>query len=257
MAVTALGTQLTELHYRQQVALRAKVLQDVLRLWPAVDVSSFAAVNETWPAFEQALLTLIQARYGNSSGLAARYYQMFRAAEGIDGTAVAVLADPLPDEQIITSIRVTGLYEARRQLGIGAANAGRNTLTSLLGSTGRLVSNGGRDTLERSTNEDAKALGYARVTSGRACSFCSMLASRGPVYKTTVRGLGPSLPGLRTKEGKKYHDHCSCTSEPVFSTEQPWPGNSRQLRDLYDEVTAGAENSAEARNLFRQAIESR
>lgn len=257
MAFTPLGTQLTELHYRQQVALRAGVLQDVMRLWPALDLSSIDAVTGTWPTFEQAVTTLIDARYGTSAGLGARYFEMFRAAEGVPGVAPALLADPLPAEQVETSLRVTGLYGARSQLAIQAPNVEKNTLVRLLGSIGRMVGDGGRNTIERSVQNDSKALGYARVTSGRACSFCSLLASRGPVYKTSVRGLGPSLPGLRTKEGKKYHDHCSCSSEPVFSTEQPWPGNNRQLRDLYDEVTAGAENSADARRLFQQAIENR
>lgn len=246
MAATELGTQLTRLHYGQQTALRAKVLQDVLKLWPAVDISSIDAVTSTWSAFEQALLTLIQARYGNSAGLAARYFEMFRAAEGIAGTASGLLADPLPDEQIITSIRVTGLYEARRQLGAGVSTAAveRNTIVRLLGATGRLVGDGGRNTVNRSVNADSRALGYARVTSGRACGFCSLLASRGPVYKEDTVAF-------------RSHDHCSCHSEPVYRPDQPWPGNNRQLRDLYDEVTAGAENSADARRLFRQAVENR
>jgi hypothetical protein len=244
VAATALGTQLTELHYRQQTALRAKVLQDVLKLWPAVDVSSIDAVTSTWPAFEQALLTLIQARYGNSAGLAVRYYDMFRAAEGVGGSAAGLLADPLPEEQVITSIRVTGLYEARRQLGIGAPNVGKNTLVRLMGATGRLVGNGGRNTVVRSVDNDSRALGYARVTSGRPCSFCALLASRGPVYKGSTVDF-------------RAHDACSCHSEPVYSRDQPWPGNGRQLKDLYNEVTADATDSADARRLFRQAVENR
>jgi hypothetical protein len=244
VAVTELGTQLTELHYQQQTALRAKTMQDTLRLWPAVDVSSIDALNATWPPFEQAQLTLIQARYGNSAGLAARYYEMFRAAEGIGGSAGALLAEPLPDEQLITSIRVTGLYETRKQLAVQAANVEKNALVRLLGATTRLVGNGGRNTVVRSVDNDSRALGYARVTSRKACSFCSLLASRGPVYKGTTADF-------------KAHDHCSCSSEPVYSRDQPWPGNSQQLRDLYNEVTADAENSADARRLFRQAVENR
>lgn len=243
MASTPLGTQLTEFHYRQQVALRAGVLQDVMRLWPALDLSSIDAVTGTWPTFEQAVTTLIDARYGTSAGLGARYFEMFRAAEGVPGVAPALLADPLPAEQVETSLRVTGLYGARSQLAIQAPNVEKNTLVRLLGSIGRMVGDGGRNTIERSVQNDNQALGYARVTSGRACGFCSLLASRGPVYKdSTVRF--------------RSHDHCSCTSEPFYSRDQPWPGNGRQLRDLYNKVTAGAENSADARRLFTQAVES-
>lgn len=254
MAFTTLGTQLTEFQYRQQIALRAKTLQDTMRLWPAVDVSSVGAVTETWPPFEQGLTTLVKARYDNSSGLAARYYDVFRAAEGVPGTAAGLLADPLADEQIITSLRVTGLYEARGKLALNAADVESQTLVRLLGSVGRMVGDGGRNSLERSIDNDGKALGYARVTSGRACGFCSMLASRGPVYKNTGHSIGPSLPGLRTLDGKKYHDHCSCTVEPVYSEDQPWPGNAKQLRSLYDEVTAGLKGK-DAINAFRQAVE--
>ena len=244
MASTALGAQLTELQYRQQVALRAGVMADTLKLTPMLDVASIDAITATWPPFEEAAGTLVEARYANSSGIAARYFDMFRTAEGISGSASALLADPLAEEQIVTSLRVTGLYQTRAALAQQAANVEQNTIVRLLGSITRMVGDGGRNTLERSVNADSRALGYARVTSGRACGFCSLLASRGPVYKSETVSF-------------RSHDHCSCTSEPTYHRDQPWPGNARQLRDLYDEVTADAENSADARRLFRQAIENR
>lgn len=244
MASTTLGAQLTELQYRQQVALRAGVMADTLRLTPALDLSSIDAITATWDPFEQAASTLVDARYGNSSGIAARYFEMFRSAEGIPGNAAALLADPLPEEQVVTSLRVTGLYQARNQLALQAPNVEQNTIVRLLGSITRMVGDGGRNTLQRSVNADSRALGYARVTSGRACGFCSLLASRGPVYKSETVTF-------------RSHDHCSCTSEPTYHRDQPWPGNARQLRDLYDEVTADAKDSADARRLFRQAIENR
>jgi hypothetical protein len=240
VASTALGTQLTELHYRQQTAVRASVMQDTLRLWPAVDTSSIDAITATWPPFEQAQIALIQARYGVSSGLAARYYEMFRAAEGVGGSATAFLAEPLPEEQLITSIRVTGLYQTRQQLAQKVPGVERNAIVRLLGAATRLVGNGGRNTIVRSVDNDSRALGYARVTSGRACSFCRLLRSRGAVYKGSTVDF-------------RAHDHCSCQSEAVFSRDQPLPPGAAEDRALYNEVTEGL-SGQDAINAFRRAI---
>lgn len=53
-------------------------------------------------------------------------------------------------------------------------------------------------------------IGYARVLTGReSCPFCTMLASRGPVYKEDTV--------LYRKDGRKFHDHCDCIAALVLS----------------------------------------
>ena len=77
MALTATGRRLTANHRRQQLALRAKVIREVMRLWPAwrpKDPSSFKA-------FEDAMVILTQARSEQSAAIAARYLEQFRRVE--------------------------------------------------------------------------------------------------------------------------------------------------------------------------------
>jgi hypothetical protein len=249
LAATELGERLTEAHYRQQVALRSLTLRQVLTLWPALRLDSFDTIDRTWPAVEQALMTLIPARFTDSAGLAARYFTLFRQAEGVGGVADALLATAPAEELVTTALRVTGPYTAKHLVALKDPKASDRTLTRLAGSVSRIVGNGGRDTLDRSVSADRRALGYARVTSPNGCAFCRLLASRGPVYKADT--------ALRRADGKKYHDHCSCTKEPVYARDQPWPGRAREFRDEYDRVTADASSSAEARLLHRRAVEGR
>jgi hypothetical protein len=66
-----------------------------------------------------------------------------------------------------------------------------------------------RETITANTRRDPSAVGWHRVTSGKSCSFCSMLASRGAVYKAATARFA-SHPG------------CDCSAAPVFDG-QPGP----------------------------------
>lgn len=115
----------------------------------------------------------------------------------------------------------------------------RTALVRVSGAVTRHVLNGARETLHRSVRADRRALGWARATSGAPCSFCAMLASRGPVY------------GERTGDFQT-HDHCSCGLEPVYRRDQEWPHGSREYQRLWREATEGL-SGAEAQNAFRRA----
>ena len=245
MAVTELGAQLTRLHSDRQVALRAGVIRQVVALFPALDLSSFEAVDRSWPALEAALRALIAEQYGTSAGLAVNYYDLFRAAEGVGGASTPLLADGLPVEQVATSLRVTGPYTAKHLIATRSRQVAEVTLARLVGSTTRLALSGGRDTLDRSINADRRAVGWARVLSGgRSCAFCRMLASRGPAY----------LSEASAGRDRKFHDLCDCQVEPVYSRDAAWPPGSREARELWDSTTAGL-SGKDAVNAFRRAVE--
>jgi len=239
MASTALGAQLTQLHYRQQTAIRAQALRDMLRIWPAFDTSSIDAVDATWAPVEEALVTLTKARATTSAGTAANYYRLFRTAEGASGAATPHIAIPATD-QIVTSLRVTGPFTAKHLLAINNPKATDNTLARLSGSFSRLVGNGGRDTLGSSIRADRQAVGYARVTSGNPCYFCALLAGRGAVFKADTVDF-------------QAHDHCSCMSEPVYRPGAALPGRGDEFRQLYREATADAA-PGEQIQAFRKAF---
>ena len=62
-----------------------------------------------------------------------------------------------------------------------------------------------RDTITSNLVSDDAAKGWQRVTSGGACRFCRMLASRGAVYRSESTGRFASHPG------------CHCAARPVWS----------------------------------------
>jgi hypothetical protein len=129
------------------------------------------------------------------------------------------------------------LLEANRT---GIANI---VLTNVSGDASRHVLNRGRETLTESVAADRQALSWARVTDSAPCSFCRMLASRGPEYRSKGGGF-------------KAHGHCGCTAEPVYSEDQPWPGRAAEWRQQWDETTEGL-SGVDARKAFRQAVEGR
>lgn len=192
---------LAELHRQQQLALRAVTLRQLVAIWPAFDISR---IDESWPAVQQALTALIWLRNGQSSQLAAGYFQAARRHAGIIGVAPVVLADLPPVEQVATSLDFVGRVGAKQLVGAGRRDAVAVTLVKVAGTVGRLVLNGGRDTLTASIKADPRSNGYERVTSGNACEFCSMLADRGAVYGEESADF-------------EAHDHCACSAEPVFA----------------------------------------
>lgn len=241
MAVSEYGATLTRWFGEQQVVIGQMVNAAALQALPVLDVSSLAAVDATWPPVEQALIAAVNEAYGLSSAVAVDYYELFRAAEGAAGESTPLLADPLPEGQLVTSLRVTGPVVARQLITAEDRQIIEKLLQSLLGSTSRLALNGGRNTVERSGLADRELLGWARVChSKRPCAFCRMLRSRGPQYSKETGGF-------------KAHDHCRCTAEPVYSTGSQWPDGAETDRSLWDEVTRGY-SGKDALNAFRRAV---
>lgn len=73
---------------------------------------------------------------------------------------------------------------------------------------GRHAVNGGREVVREAAILDPDARGWARVTAGKACKFCQMLASRGAVYTQDTVDF-------------QAHDGCHCMPEPVFGDTAP------------------------------------
>ncbi len=240
MAVTTEAEILTETHRRAQLAVRAAVVAALVRVWPMFDIDDLVG---SWSTIEPALLALVAAGGHTSAGLAAAYYDEFRAAEEIVGRATPVLAAPLPVDDAIRSLRFVGLVETRRLVEAARADVAAVAFTNVSGEVSRQVLNQGRETLVASVGADPRALGWARVTDSKPCSFCRMLAGRGPVY---------------SERGGHFaaHGHCGCSLEPVYSQDQPWPGRAREFHDEWHEVV-GDRSGADARLVYRQHVEGR
>nr|DAR17447.1 MAG TPA: minor capsid protein [Caudoviricetes sp.] len=103
----------------------------------------------------------------------------------------------------------------------------------------------------------ARPFAFARVThpnKNGPCGFCAMLASRGPVYKTSESA------GIRAD---RYHDRCFCTCVPVF-TSKHWEGKEQQAEyeRVYNEVVRDQDlHGADARRAmdkyFREKLKER
>jgi hypothetical protein len=137
------------------------------------------------------------------------------------------------------------------------------------GSAGRHMLTGGRKSLLTLVENDRQAIAWIRVTDGDPCSFCAMLASRGPVFLDKKAfdesdhgpGLHRKNPGPFDGPGTvKVHDNCACTMEPVYSRSAPWPGRAREFRNLWREVVGFAPNNKysgkDALNAYRRAYEA-
>jgi hypothetical protein len=60
-----------------------------------------------------------------------------------------------------------------------------------------------RDTVLANRRQDPESVGWTRITSGAACGFCRLLASKGAIFKKSTANFAA-------------HDNCSCTAAPVF-----------------------------------------
>jgi hypothetical protein len=107
----------------------------------------------------------------------------------------------------------------------------------------------GRENVEDAVKNDAVALGWARVPSGaETCAFCTMLVSRGPVYKTQ------KTASLGRETGEPYHPNCDCVPVPVFDRND-WPGRDAYIeaQRLWYETTGGHSGTA-ALNALRRHL---
>lgn len=242
MGATAEGRRLTEAHRLAQARLGAETVSLVLAAWPLLQLED---LDGTFPKWLRVLAGLIRSQRRTSAALAANYVRTFRALElGVDaGSFTPALADSIESKRLATSLLVTGPVVVRKALARGVRDDDAMELAQAAsaGAAMRHVLNGGRDTVMDTVASDGKALGWARTTSGSPCSFCAMLVSRGPVYKSEAIG------------GFQAHDHCSCGVEPVYRDDAPWRPDARRYADLWEESTAGL-GGDEARSAFRQAL---
>lgn len=79
--------------------------------------------------------------------------------------------------------------------------------TFLAVTVGRLVTNVYRQTMADNSDLDKSVVGYQRVASANACSFCALVALN--QYTSFEESGG-------------YHDHCSCSTVPIFRSTSPY-----------------------------------
>lgn len=238
MASTVEGRRLTEAQRLAQGRLGAEVVRQAVAAFALLDPENIDRTIERWLAV---MVPLVQRNRRTSAQMAADYIEAFRFVELGEGQFTPELVEDIPAEQVATSLIVTGPARIRAARG-PAARVLDTARAESAAAAMRHVLNGGRDTVVATTNADRRALGWARATSGRACGFCAMLASRGPVF-------GDDTVGFRA------HDRCTCSAEPVYRRDAEWPAGARDYQRLWQDTTAGL-SGKDARNAFRQAVEA-
>ncbi len=233
-----------------QMAITAAVVQEILSLIAAIlapgDMSS------GWPVLRRSLLNLVRSRRGDSVNRAAASYMAMRRQAGVLTPFEPSPPRDLDEVRIFKALDSAGPAVMRKALSAGAtpAQARERMSTTLTGTATRLVLEGGRDVIEASVQDDDEALGWARVGDGDPCSWCSMLLSRGAVYKS-AKTAGDSRFG-----GEKYHDHCGCQATPVWDPESPILDRADELYADWKRVTAG-HSGRDAINVWRRWWENR
>jgi hypothetical protein len=241
MAATTEARRLTEAHRLAQLDVAAETVMAMNDAWRILDPLDLDGTTPRWlrPASQ-----IISHHRNASAGISSNYLGAFKALEtGVDSGLTLLLADPLPLEQLVTSMVVTGPAKVRQALAAGKSLDEAMELASATSSASamRHALNGGRDTTIRTVEGDQHAVGWARVTSEKPCAFCAMLASRGPAY----RGQGAAF---------RAHDRCRCSAEPIYRPDAAWPAGSRRWERLWQEAkAAGGDTTQEFRRLVEAA----
>ncbi|WP_115728256.1 VG15 protein [Actinomyces culturomici] len=197
----------------QNEAARLAV-RDLKKLWSRLDVSNPAQVRD-------ALLELVPAlvnRYGDvAAAAAADWYEKVRAEVPGLPPFTTLLADPIPEEHIQTTIRrqAGGLWEDKPN----------QVLNAVGGEISRWVKQSAKDTIAKNIKRDPAKPGWARVPKGAStCAWCSMLASRGFAYTGEPEAEAAS------------HRNCDCQIVPSFGKTHPKIEGYDPER-LYDEYS--------------------
>lgn len=195
-------------------------------LWGDLDVARLDASTPAWLASN---VRAAERFHQQSTTSAARYVERYRFAELGDTDGPLVVPDfdraAVQQELLLAGpVRVKLLVQG----GMSAASASAGALTKYQGILGRASMMGGRQVIDGTTSADRRAIGWRRVSDGDPCSFCGMLCSRGPVYRSAETAGGPGAGS-----GMRFHGHCGCTAEIVYGEWKPTE-QEQHFIDLYE-----------------------
>lgn len=245
MALTAEGVALTEANRRRQLAIAARAASVGLVLWNDLDARNLDGSGTRWLAENVALANQYQAQ---SSAATAAYLDRYRAAEGVAdaGPVITPTFDASLTAQILL---VAGPLRVKNLVGSGMSGSAAlaRAKNGYAGMLRRQVLMGGRETIDLTTGQDQQAVGWRRVSDGDPCTFCAMLCSRGPVYRSAGTTAGSVERDSRGGgRGMHFHAHCGCTSEIVYGSWQP-NEQEQGFIDAYDRAARQANAAGEAR----------
>jgi hypothetical protein len=227
---------------------------DIQRMWRAAELQTdleFAAyVTQAFP-------DIVDPYQQMAAQLGATFFEEDFPAI----TTAAVLAPPLPTEQLASSASWA------------LAADGVAAISRMAGTTQRAIYDGERDTT--AANATKNRMRWVRVARPDACAFCRLLASRtasGTTYsgsgvrkkidpttgqpfadgRMTTAVYGRRRTGSKRSANAEYHDHCHCTAKAIpvgqdpmdylSETEPQFADLAAQWSNEYDKARTAAES---------------
>lgn len=239
MALTAEGRSLTASNQRQQLAIASRAVDASKPIWQRV-LSS----QSVWLA---AQLEILRRFHAESQSVEAAYLESYQRVEGVRPSGIERV--PFPVQEMSAVMLINGPYSVKNFIGKGVsadAAIGKN-FNKFSGMVRRQVLSGGRMMVDATTDGDSRAVGWRRVTDGNPCTFCAMLASRGPVYVSKDSTDGSVMRMSRSGDMKLlYHGHCGCTGEIIYGDWQPSEREQLYI-DEYEKAAKQADKAGESR----------
>lgn len=196
-------------------AVIARANADLERMWQRIWSAIPDGPTKPYAVRDQLLLHIprLTERYGEAAAVAAAdWYDALRERAGAEGAYSARAAEVVRAKVVERDVR----YHAGRLW--------TETPAGLLPALGLVVSKHvgqpARDTVIRSARHDPARPAWARVPRGAStCAWCTILASRGPVYHS-------EQSAIERWDGTRFHADCDCQAVPV------WRGD--ELPEGYD-----------------------
>lgn len=233
MALTAAGAALTAGYQRHISAMAAAAGMAVADAMDDIDPDNIGGAHQY--AVKKAA-DAIQAGTRQGRALTAQYLNRYARAEGIELPTLPAVR-PVGRQDAVRTAFYSGPVRAktliRRGISGEQAVAEMRDWAAQWGRT--QVESASRDYVIRSARRTR--LKCRRVTVGKTCAFCSMLAARGPVY---------------TEDTVTFRAHrcCDCTWEICKETPNEWLKRSATSHELrvnaaYREAAANIQASGE------------
>jgi hypothetical protein len=253
---------LAESARRIQVKIRNAAIADIAKLWPLLN---FGRIDQSWDPWLRLITPVLTTHHAMSADAAALFYRAARQhATGDPGPVdLAKLADP-PLQEWVARARVRRAWHVRPpdRGQVPPEQANKAALAQTLGTTSRIVLDGGRTTIEESVKADPVALGYLPGDGRRPLRVLRAHGVRGVVNEANATHGStrppPVAPLTRfTGEGLfKFHNGLRLLrSSPAFSARTPSQLVADRVRPRGS--TARTDGSADARSAFRKAWKNR
>lgn len=232
-------------HYATQFGLSAALLATLARLWPLLDPENLAA---TFGTYRRGVAAVVEQFSAASVSIALDHYEDLREQHGARQAFTPPVIDLFTPEQLEAYIdkAAADLLDTLPNVvdDVYFADIMTRIQTDTEAAAQKIVADSGRNELIEAIEADKDAKGWARVVRPGACSFCRMLATRGPVY------LSKQTANFRA------HTNCHCTVEPLFANHYEPPAHTRADMALWERVTEGFSGRDKAIE-FRRAVEGR